>query len=48
MFALYLTNCETFAKLLKCQKFDLENKGEGKGGKTNESCPVRLVNFSEL
>ena len=32
MFTLALTIYETFAKLINCQKFDLENEGPGQEG----------------
>ena len=32
MFPLSLIICETFAKLIKCQKFVIENEGQSHGG----------------
>ena len=43
MFAQSLTVCEILAKLIKCQKFDLQNEGQGQGqGGENETCNIRL------
>ena len=45
MFALCLTICEIFTKLIKCQKHDLENQGQG-GEKW--TCAIRLDMFDSI